>query len=299
MLEWFRFNKGIKHNYNLKEMYKIANISKQSMWKYRKKKISNNDEIKNAIKIIKTERKNHKRMGCRKIYYKYCSKISFGRDIFEQICFSNGFKLNSKRSKIKTTWSQRVHVFPNLAEGLEIDNINQLWQSDISYYLIEDKTYYMITIEDVYSRELLALHFSKSLRAEENEKAFKQALLMRKGYDLTGCIFHSDKGSQYISDVQLSMLKETGMKGSMCNLPQENAYVERLHGIIKQEYLDELQITEKNIHTMSQKIKKYYNEERPHSRLNMMTPNDYEKHVKNMLKEDRAKMRIYQWSQSY
>ena len=266
------------------------------MWKYRKKKTSFNDVINNSIEIIETERKKHKRMGCRKIYFKHSSDIPVGRDIFEQIAFSNGFKLKIKRNKIKTTWSQRLKVFPNLAEGLEIDNINQLWQSDISYYLIENMTYYMISIEDVYSRKLLALHFSRSLEAKENEKAFKQAILARKGCDLTGCIFHSDKGSQYISDIQLSILKEIGMKGSMCNLPQENAYVERLHGIIKQEYLEELHITAKNINIMAKKIMKYYNEERPHLSLNMMTPNEHEKYVKNLPKEDSPKIRVYQWN---
>ena len=52
---------------------------------------------------------------------------------------------------IKTTWSQLVEVYPNRIEGEVLDNINQVWQSDIFYLGIEQQHFYGVTIEDVLS----------------------------------------------------------------------------------------------------------------------------------------------------
>jgi len=274
-------------------MYTVAGISKQALWKHNKRQeeVSRiNGEVVDMIRDIRTR---HKRMGCRRIYYTVHDRLPIGRDLFEQIGFANGFKLKFKRNVMKTTWSQRVEVYPNLIEGLVLNGINQVWQSDIFYLKVEETDYYGVSIEDVYSRKLLALHFSKSLRAEQNTKALKKALKTRKGSDVEGCIFHSDRGSQYISDSHKTLLKEAGMKISMCKMPQENAYVERIQGTLKYEYLFEHKLTKVNLQQMAWKIIRWYNEERPHSELNMMMPTAFEKYVKNMVENDRPEMPIY------
>ena len=62
-------------------------------------------------------RKNHKRMSCRKMYVRVKDHVPVGRDIFEQIGFANGFKLQIIRSKQRTTWATKLDVFENLLEG--------------------------------------------------------------------------------------------------------------------------------------------------------------------------------------
>ncbi|MBK9107002.1 MAG: transposase [Saprospiraceae bacterium] len=84
------------------------------------------------------------------------------------------------------------------------------------------------------------------------------------------------------------------MNPSMCLNPQENAYVERIQGTIKNEYLNEYEITSKNIMQMSNKIKFWYNEQRPHKSLGMLTPKNFENLVKNLTEKDRPKMIINQ-----
>lgn len=278
----------------MKDMYAIAGISKQALWKHNKRQ----EEVAwisgKVVDMIKGVRKNHKRMGCRRIYYTSKKPLPIGRDLFEQIGFANGFKLKLKRNVMKTTWSQRVEVFPNLIEGMVLSLINQVWQSDIFYLKVEKTDYYGVSIEDVYSRKLLALHLSKSLKAEQNVKALRKALKARRGSRVSGCIFHSDRGSQYISDHHKTLLKEAGIKISMCRMPQENAYVERVQGTLKYEYLFEHKLTKSNLNTMVKKILRWYNEERPHSELNMMTPTAFEKYVENLSEKERPEMQIYQ-----
>lgn len=278
----------------MKDMYDIAGISKQALWQYNKSQETKAIVISEVVEKIKEIRTKHKRMGCRRIYYTIEEPIPVGRDNFEHIGFVNGFKLKIKRNVMKTTWSQRVEVYPNLIEGQIISRINQVWQSDIFYLKVEGSDYYGVSIEDVYSRKLLALNLSKSLSADQNVKAFKKALKARKGSSVKGCIFHSDRGSQYISDNHKMLLKETGMKISMCKMPQENAYVERVQGTLKYEYLYEHKLTEANLQQMGKKILHWYNDERPHSHLYMMAPTVFEKYVDTLVEKDRPKIQIYQ-----
>lgn len=277
----------------MKDMCVIAGISKQALWKHSKRQQEVTLITGEVVDAIKDIRINHKRMGCRRIYYTSKKPLPIGRDLFEQIGFANGFKLKLKRNVMKTTWSQRIEVYPNLIEGMILKGINQVWQSDIFYLKVEATDYYGVSIEDVYSRKLLALHLSKNLSAEQNAKALKKALKARNRIDVKGCIFHSDRGSQYISNIHKTLLKEAGMKISMCKMPQENAYVERVQGTLKYEYLFEHNLTKANLHKMIQKILYWYNEERPHSKLNMMTPTAFEKDVENLVEKDRPEMKIY------
>lgn len=174
-----------------------------------------------------------------------------------------------------------------------LNGINQVWQSDIFYIKIEGIDYYGVTIEDVYSRKLLALHLSRSLKAEQNIIALKMAIITRKGSNLKGCIFHSDRGSQYISESHKTLLKAEEMKISMCKMPQENAYVERVQGTLKYEYLFEFNLTVLNLNKMVKKIVHLYNDERPHSCLNMMTPTEFEKYIYNLVGKDKIEIPIY------
>jgi len=279
----------------MKDLYAVAGITKQALWKHKKRQEIVDSTTRQIVEKIKDIRKRHKRMGCRHMYFACNETLPVGRDAFEQIGLANGFRVKRKRNAMKTTWSQRVEIYPNLVEGLTINGINQVWQSDMFYIKIEGQNCYGVTIMDVYSRKLLALHISKSLSAVQLKAAMKKALKARSGQEIRGCIFHSDRGSQYISSSHKKLLNDQGIKSSMCLVPQENAYVERVQGTMKYDYLEPFELREKNLRYMMPKIIRYYNQERPHSSLNMMTPDNFE-HLLAVLPENlRPEMTIYKW----
>lgn len=279
----------------MKSLYDLVGISKQAFWKYQRRGDFNYQKIMKAIAIIRSIRKRHKRMGCRSIYYAAKTKPPVGRDAFIDIGIANGFRLKRRRNKKKTTWSQKVEVFPNLIEGLTVTGSNQVWQSDIFYHQENGKDYYGITIIDVYGRDLVGLHLSRSLRAEENVKALHQAIEYRSNQNLTGCIYHSDRGSQYISDVHKSLLREYKMRPSMCIIPQQNAYAEKVQDTIKNAYLVDIKLEGRNLKSVAKHIKYLYNHEKPHTSLNMMTPVQYGKYVEKLPFEKRPKELIFKW----
>ena len=280
----------------MKDLYSLAGISKQAIYKYRLRQEHISNVSKVVIEACTKIRKNHKRMSCRKMYSRVKNTVQVGRDIFEQIGFSNGFKLQIVRNKHRTTWATKLEIFDNHIEGKVLNGLNQAIQSDIFYFVVEGKVYYGICIIDIYSRKLLALHVSRTMRAEENVKALMMAIQERKGISFIGCIFHSDRGSQYISQLQVTLLNEIGMIPSMCTLPQENAYAERVQGTIKHEYLNPEMITENNVQRKIKQILWLYNNERPHSNLGNRTPVEFEQYISSLDEKDRPQMLVYKWS---
>lgn len=277
----------------MKDLYSIAAVSKQALWKHNVRASYKSQVSAQAVDIMTGIRKRHKRMSCRKMYYATTQPLSIGRDIFEQIGFKNGFKIKRNRSAVKTTWGQRVEVYPNLIAGLVLNNINQVWQSDIFYIAASGKHNYGFTIIDVYSRKLLAVHIAKQMTAKELLKAVKKALANRQGTCLEGCIIHSDRGSQYISNEYKQIIKENKMQLSMCKMPQENAYVERVQGTIKNDYMYEEQLTQQNIQRIAGRTMRYYNDERPHDELHNTTPAKFENIINNTVQNTHPKMQLH------
>lgn len=280
----------------MKELYIVAGITKQAHWKHKKRQELIASRTKQVIETIKKKRKYHRKMGVRNMYYMAKNESPVGRDIFERIGLSNGFRVKRTRSVIKTTWSQRIEYHPNLIEGKILNGINQVWQSDIFYIMSHGNFFYGVTIIDVYSRKLLSLHISKSLAAKSLDIAMKKALKQRAGYDLKGCIFHSDRGSQYISKSHKIILNQNNMLISMCLLPQENAYAERVQGTLKNDYIVFENLRENNMAYISTKVARLYNDEKPHLGLKRMTPTNFENYVDKLPLIDRPEMPVYQWN---
>ena len=270
----------------------MSGMSRQAHAQWRKRQEHRRAVEQQIVGLMEQIRQRHPRMSCKRMYRMVQDQVPVGRDQFEQIGFGYGYRVKRKRSPWKTTWSQRAGVFPNLIEGLEINSINQVWQSDIFYLKVEGVHYYGVTIEDLYSRRLLALHFSRSLAAEETVRALQQALKVR-AWQVKGCIFHSDRGSQYLSAAQQELLKEAGLRISMCKWPQENAYVERIQGVLQQEYLLEHRLSRVSLKRYSQQVQRYYNQERPHSRLGYFTPVAFEEWVLQQAKPQRPVLKVY------
>lgn len=283
----------------MKDLLELAGLSKQALWKAQRRELNMSDKIAQSLAIIQRIRRRHKRMGCRSIYDMSQKDSPVGRDKFIEIGLANGYRLKRRRNKIKTTISQRIEIFPNRIEGRTIRNINKVWQSDIFYHEEAGKAYYGVTIVDVYSRRLLALHLSESLEAKENLVALRKAIRSRPKQNVTGCIFHSDRGAQFISTKHKVLLRQFGLRQSMCKLAQENAYAERIHHTIKNFYLCDERLEGQSLDKVAQRIMHRYNYEKPHSELGKLTPVAFEKHVENLPTRRRPKLVIFKWDHQF
>jgi transposase InsO family protein len=175
----------------------------------------------------------------------------------------------------KTTRSRkRFREYPNLIKELDITKPEQVWVSDVTYIKVAHRHYYLHLITDAYSKKIVGFKLSDNISAESSLNALKMAF-SRRLYSDTPLIHHSDRGSNYYSDLYLGYLKENQIGISMTEQsdPYENAIAERVNGILKHEFGIGEGFTD---YKMAKKEIKnaifLYNTRRPHLSCEMNTP---------------------------
>lgn len=279
----------------MNDLYEVLGITRQSHWQMMNRLTKAKQDKELIIQNIMMVRSMHPKMGAKKIY-KLLNPEGIGRDLFIEIYTESGFKLKKQRSFTKTTQSIPSLRYKNLTKNLDICDINQLWTSDITYFQIGlDSFLYIVLIMDVYSRKILGYNVSHTLEAKSNVKALKMALKERNvAHFQDTLIHHSDKGVQYTSNVYTSLLKQNGIQISMCTSVYENIHIERVNGIIKNEYLSNLTI--KNLTACQRALKKsiyLYNCVRPHWNLDFLTPENFENEIEKIPMSERNNFQIY------
>jgi transposase InsO family protein len=281
--------------FSLSDLHLVAGFTKQALHKWRKRQIRQQQEIEMTHRICAQYRVKHKRMSSRKIYHLEREKVPIGRDIFERHAKMGGFEVRLKRSFKRTTIPLKEGIVPNLIEGLTINGSDQVYQSDIFYHNIQGKNHYVFVITDIYTRELLVAHGANNMTASELIKAMEKLVQLKGKKKLKNVIFHSDRGTQYGSLLFIAMCKKCKIKRSMGKRSQQNAYAERIQGIIQYEYLFEMDITSQNLQSQLDKIVGLYNFERPHYSLKKMTPHQFKQEVNKMKESERPTTQVYQW----
>ena len=261
----------------MNSLYRVLQVSKQGVHQRLNLALTRREEEGHLLPIIRQIREDHPRMSSRQIY-KLIQPKTMGRDRFEVLCYENGFKLEVKRSFIRTTNSLGVTRFENHLAGLELTRVNQAWVSDITYFRIHEKVYYLTFIMDLYSRHIVGYSSSENLLTVDTTiPALQMAFKVRNGISLKGLIMHSDGGGQYYSKKFLALTGED-ITNSMAENVYENPHAERINGTIKNDYLFHYNPQSfVQLQTMLTKAIAMYNNNRPHQSLNGMAPIPFEK----------------------
>jgi len=247
-------------------------------------------DLINQVDII---REDHPGCGVEKMYRSLQPK-HMGRDKFCEIFMDLGYRVRTIKNYRRTTIPTHLN-YPNLIEGMEVTRPHQVLQSDITYFYLNEKHYYIVFIIDVYSREVIGYNASYHMRHQSNMIALKMALKQIRPEDRSNMIHHSDRGSQYGSKAYVKMLKDSEIEISMGVKAQDNAYAERINGTIKNEYLKHWHI--KDYKDLKAKVKKavnHYNNVRKHSSLfNGVSPKEFKKIILDLNTQERPTVIIY------
>jgi putative transposase len=275
-------------------------ISRQGHEQARKRLIKEAEMAIYYIRLMDEIRWIHPGMGLRTMY-DMAGPEGIGRDAFIALGLQEGYRLKTVESQTRTTYSVKSSRYRNLLVGEEFTEINQVWSSDITYFLCKDQFFYIVFIMDVYTRRIVGYNIADNMRAENNLAALEMALKTRGIKDYKkGLIHHSDKGTQYASDRYTDKLEEYGIRISMCNEVYENTHIERVNGTIKNQYLSKWENNNKqDLKKNLDRAVKAYNETKPHENLKKMSPINFEKHLLTIEKASRYKLSIYtgKWSE--
>lgn len=250
---------------------------------YKGSKYNYREEVKTEIlcQLIEKQRKLMPRIGGRKLLRLIepglPEELKMGRDSFFDFLRENGFLARKTRNRVRTTYSNHwMHKYSNLVKDFTPTGPHQLWVSDITYISTAGGFVYLSLITDAYSRKIIGWALGDTLEAIHSVIALNMAIgqLPR---DIKEVFHHSDRGVQYCSNEYVKILKKRHFQISMTESgdPRDNAIAERVNGILKDEWFNRMQFN--SIGEVSRElceVIKIYNEKRPHSSLDMMTPKE-------------------------
>lgn len=184
-----------------------------------------------------------------------------------------------RKAFVSTTDSNHDRaVYANLVPELNINGINQLWVSDITYIRLTREWVYLAVILDAWSRRCIGWALDRNLEASLTLNALDSALAARPVPK--GLAHHSDRGVQYASKAYVDTLRNAGMEISMSRRgnPYDNANAERFIRTLKYEevYLYEYESLEEARSRIGYFIDKLYNRKRLHSALDYRPPAEFE-----------------------
>ena len=271
----------------------MLGVSKQSVHQSRERQQRFDMELNDLVAQIDIIREEHPGCGLEKLY-DTLKPQTMGRDKFCEIFMELGYRVRKIKNYTRTT-TPFWYNYPNLIEGMAVTKSYQVLQSDITYFDINGKFYYLVFIIDVYTREILGYNVGDNMRVECNIRALKMALSKIPKVYLETMIHHSDRGSQYGSKVYIKLLKDNEIKVSMGMIAQDNAFAERVNGTIKNEYLKLWHIPDlKTLEKKTRQAVNHYNEKRLHQAFkNEYSPMEFKKSLLNLKTQERPMVIIY------
>ena len=161
-------------------------------------------------------------------------------------------------------------IYPYLLRNKTIDQVGQVWSTDITYIPMRYGFMYLTAVIDWHSRYVLSWELSNTMESLFCVDALKHALT--KG---TPEIFNTDQGSQFTSEDFTEVLLDKNIAISMDGRGRalDNVFIERLWWTVK--YEDIYPKSYSDGHVLYNGLNRYfdyYNMERKHSALDKRTP---------------------------
>jgi putative transposase len=184
-----------------------------------------------------------------------------------------------RRKFVVTTDSNHGRrIYLNLARGLVLTGVNQLWIADLTYIRLLAEFVFLAAILDAYSRRVIGWALDRSLDDQLTLAALRMALSCRRPQP--GLVHHSDRGSQYASHEYTELLKANQIAISMSRKgnPWDNAACESFMKTLKYEevYRNEYRDLVEAHASIGEFLDKVYNHKRLHSALGYLPPAEFE-----------------------
>ena len=195
-----------------------------------------------------------------------------------------GFKDNHKRVyriykeeglNLRTKRPRRSKASANRMERPDISTINQVWSMDfVADQTFEGRKFRALTIVDNYSRKCIAIHTQQSIKGDDVVSVLDRIKEV-DGYKPER--IQVDNGSEFISKSLDKWAYENAvtLDFSRPGTPTDNPFIESFNGSFRDECLNTNWFL--SLEDAEEKIEVWrndYNEFRPHSSLNDLTPDE-------------------------
>ena len=152
---------------------------------------------------------------------------------------------------------------------------NQRWSLDfVSDTLIDGRRFRILCIIDDFSRECLATVVDNSISGERVAREL-DAIAERRGHP---CMVVSDNGTELTSNAMLAWQQDRAVEWHYIapGKPMQNGFVESFNGRLRDECLNEhLFRSYRHARDIIEEWRIDYNQHRPHTSLDGLTPNEF------------------------
>lgn len=185
-----------------------------------------------------------------------------------------------RKFRISTTNSDHNYqIAPNrLNQYFFTTRPDTIYVGDITYIPTKQGWLYLAAVIDLYSRKVVGWSMDARMTTSLVNDALRMAIKSRR--PCPGLISHTDRGSQYASDVHKELLKEHGMLQSMSRKGNcyDNAVAESFFHSLKTELIhhSKFETRSQANQAIFDYIEVFYNRKRLHSTNNYMSPVDFE-----------------------
>jgi putative transposase len=234
-----------------------------------------------TLRIAEIHRCSHGTYGAPRIHAELATQgIYVGRKRVARLMAAAEIHGVSRRKWLTTTVRDpRARPAPDLVErNFAATAPNELWVADITYIPTWTGFLYLAVVLDAFSRRIVGWAMETSLRVELVVKALNMALEQRRP---TNVIHHSDQGSQYTSLAFGQRCEKAGVRPSMGSVGDcfDNAMCESFFATLECELLDRNSFKNpaEARSAVFEFIEGWYNLHRRHSRLDYVSPIEYER----------------------
>jgi transposase InsO family protein len=276
---------SLTSNFTVRRMCKVLGVRESTYYQWKKqehRRIERRKQEESIVKkVIDAFEINDRTYGTIRLKrYLESKEIYLSEYKIRKIMRENGlyvetqskFKPYGKNSESKNGYSDNI-----LNQNFNVESINEVWVSDITYIKTMIGWVYLAVVIDLFNREVIGYSISKIIDTELVLKAFTNALIKSKGKQRI--IFHSDRGSQYRSIKLKKLLEENGFIQSMSRKgnPYDNSCVESFFANLKKERVHRRRYTnvDEVKRDLFQYIELFYNRRRIHSKLGYVSPVEY------------------------
>jgi len=269
---------------SIQRMCELAGVSRASFYRHweEREPAAAETELRGAIQRLAVA---HRYYGYRRIAVLLQREgLVAGAKMVRRLMREDNLLAIRRRKFVATTDSDHcLRVWPNLAQYLELPDINQLWVADFTFVRLEEEFVYLAVVLDAYSRRVIGWSLGKAMNSDLVVRDLKKALKER--CPLPGFVHHSDQGVRYASMEYVDLLENSGAVLSMsrAGCPWENGRCESFIKTLKYEEIDArpYRTMEELAAHVEEFIEQIYNPVRLHSALAYLSPVEFEQQQKH------------------